>query len=186
MKSKFSAKDILVPTISLFLIALVATFLLAVVNNLTVDKIAEQTAKQEAAARETVFADASSFEEKDGYYTAVNADGKVIGYVFNTACKGYGGDVPVTVGIDTDGAITGIVPGDVSNETPGLGQNALKDSFKKQFAGLNGEITVVKNAANADNNEIQALTSATITSKAVAGAVNLAFEQYAEVTGGAK
>ena len=169
MNKKFSPKEVLVPTLTLFIIALVATLLLAMVNSVTADRIAAAKAAAEAEARQTVFTD---------------ADGNVIGYVFNTASKGYGGDVPLTVGIDATGSITGIVPGDLSNETPGLGQNASNDSFREQFVGKTGKVSVVKNAPG--ENEIQALTSATITSTAVVNAVNDAVDQFNEITGGGK
>lgn len=193
---KMNAKDILVPTISLLVICLVATALLALVNNVTKDKIAEQTAASEAAARVQVLPDAKEFEEVDmdgdkvtDYYEGVDANGETVGYVFNTIgeAKGYGGDVAVTVGIDTDGIITGIVPGDISNETPGLGQNAGKASWQAQFVGESGELTVVKSDKAAQENtsdgKINALTSATITSKAVTGSVNVALDMFEEIGG---
>ena len=180
MSKKFNPKEILVPTLTLFLIALVATLLLALVNGVTADRIAASKAAAEAEARQTVFPDAKNFVDKSNYFEATN----VIGYVFNTASKGYGGDVPLTVGIDSEGTITGIVPGDLSNETPGLGQNASKDNFREQFVGKNGKVSVVKNAPG--ENEIQALTSATITSTAVVNAVNDAVDQFNEITGGGK
>ena len=108
---------------------------------------------------------------------------------FNTIgeAKGYGGDVAVTVGIDTDGIITGIVPGDISNETPGLGQNAGKASWQAQFVGESGDLTVVKSDKAAQENtsdgKINALTSATITSKAVTGSVNVALDMFEEIGG---
>lgn len=184
---KMNPKDILVPALALFLIALVATGLLAGVNMITVDKIAAQAAATAAADRQSVMEDATNFAEKDfegnTYYEATNKDGDLIGYVFNCVgeSKGYGGPVSVTVGIDNDGKVTGIVPGDLGNETPGLGQNAKKDSFKKQFIGKSGEVKVTK-----DGGEIQALTSATITSRAVTSGVQAALDMYASITGGAK
>ncbi len=195
---KMNPKDILVPTVSLFVICLVATALLALVNNVTKDKIAEQVAISEAAARTTVLAEAKDFKEVDmdgdkvtDYYEGVDASGEVVGYVFNTIgdSKGYGGDVSVTVGIDTEGVITGIVPGDISNETPGLGQNAGKASWQAQFVGESGDLTVVKSDKAAQENttdgKINAITSATITSKAVTSSVNAALDMYDEI-GGAK
>ena len=185
---KMNPKDILVPAVSLFIISLVATLLLAVVNNVTVDRINELAAQAEAEARVAVQPEAKDFKESTkgniNYYEALDANGNVIGYVFNCvgANKGYGGDVAVTVGIDTQGVITGVVPGDVSNETPGLGQNASKASWLKQFTGKSGKITVVKNSAGDD--QINAITSATITSTAVTSGVNLALEQFAEIGGG--
>lgn len=184
MNKKFTPKEVLVPTLTLFLIALVATLLLAMVNSVTADRIAAAQAAAEAEARQTVFPDAKNFVEKNNYFEATDADGTVVGYVFKTAGKGYGGDVDITVGIDTAGTITGIVPGDLSDETPGLGQNASNDKFREQFVGKTGKVSVVKNAPG--ENEIQALTSATITSTAVVNAVNEAVDQFNEVTGGGK
>ena len=184
MSKKFSPKEILVPTFTLFLIALCATLLLSLVNNVTADRIAAATAASEAEARQTVFPEAKNFVERSNYYEATDADGAIIGYVFNTASKGYGGDVPVTVGIDATGTITGIVPGDLSNETPGLGQNASQPSFLEQFTGKSGKLNVVKNAPG--DSDIQAMTSATITTTAVVNAVNEAMDLYNDITGGGK
>ena len=191
-----NAKDILVPTISLLVICLVATALLALVNNVTKDKIAKQVEISEAAARIQVLPDAKEFEEVDmdgdkvtDYYEGIDANGETVGYVFNTIgeAKGYGGDVAVTVGIDTEGVITGIVPGDISNETPGLGQNAGKASWQAQFVGESGDLTVVKSDKAAQENtsdgKINALTSATITSKAVTSSVNVALDMFEEIGG---
>lgn len=193
---KMNAKDILTPTVSLFVICLVATLLLAVVNNVTAAKIAEQTAKTEAEARVAVLPDAKDFNEVDkdndgttDYYEGVDANGETVGYVFNTTgdSKGYGGDISVTVGIAADGKITGIVPGDLSNETPGLGQNAGKAKWQAQFVGESGKLEVVKGDGGAQNDtsdgKINAITSATITSKAVTSSVNAAIEEFEEIGG---
>lgn len=182
MSKKFTPKEILVPTLTLFLIALTATLLLSLVNNMTADRIAAAAAAAEAEARQTVFPEAENFVQKTDYYEATDKDGNVIGYVFNTASKGYGGDVAVTVGIDAEGSITGIVPGDLSNETPGLGQNASNESFLSQFPGKQGKLNVVKTSPG--DSDIQALTSATITTNAVVTAVNEAMDLYETVTGG--
>ena len=191
-----NAKDILVPTVSLFVICLVATLLLAIVNNVTKGKIAEVTAENAAAARQSVLSEAKSFEEYDidndgtaDCYKGLDEKGEVIGYVFDCSGedKGYGGDVSVTVGIAVDGTITGIQPDDVSNETPGLGQNSNKDSWKSQFIGESGDLTVVKSdtAAQKDTTDgkINAITSATITSKAVTSSVNAALDMFDTIGG---
>lgn len=189
-EKKGGVKAILVPTVVLFLIALISTLLLGLVNNMTKDRIAAEQAASEAEARESVFTQAETFDEAmiDGntYYIAKDKDGTILGYVFNTANKGYGGSVSATVGIDVEGKITGVVPGDLSNETPGLGQNATKPSFLKQFVGKSGTLSVVKNSPK--DSEIQALTSATITSTAVTNDVNNAQELYAKIinAGGGK
>ena len=65
---------------------------------------------------------------------------------------------------------------DVSNETPGLGQNTANKSFTSQFKGKSFGITVVKGSADSKKNEINAVTGATISSKAVTKAVNKAID----------
>ena len=186
---KMNAKDILVPTVSLFVICLVATVLLALVNGFTEPKIAALALESAAESRKVVLPDAKDFKEIKGdkfnYFEGKDASGKTVGYVFTTDCeetsKGYGGTVTVMTGVGKDGKVTGIELLTL-NETPGLGMNAKKDSFKNQFLGKSGTIGV--NKTKASNTEIQALTSATITSKAVASAVNVALEQFTEIGGG--
>ena len=184
MKQKFDKKEILVPTVSLFIIALVATLLLSIVNGLTAGKIAAAQAQAETEARQSVFPESKSFKEEKDYFIAEDESGKTIGYVFSNSEKGYGGDVAVTVGIDKNGSITGIVPGDLSNETPGLGQTANNPDFIKQFKGKSGKIKLVKSAPH--GNEIKALTSATVTSTAVTNAVNASISQFEAISGGVK
>ena len=181
-------KAILIPTISLFLICLVATMLLGVANEVTKDKIAQNAVVTEEESRKVVMADAASFGEKvEGDYTfdgtaapysyveALDADGKTIGYVFITKSTGYGGNISTMTGIDTEGKVTGVEFLEIS-ETVGLGMNAQKQSFKDQFVGLIKGIGVSKNTP-ADN-EIKALTGATITSKATTKGVNTALDIY--------
>ena len=80
--------------------------------------------------------------------------------------------------VDLEGEILAVDILDVTGETPGLGQNAAKEGFYSQFAGKNDKITVVKNGADEDAGEINAVTGATISSKAVTSAVNKALEYY--------
>ena len=184
---KMTAKDILVPTVSLFIISLVATILLAFVNGFTAPKIEALAIENAALSRKIVLPTASDFKEikKDSftYYEGKDKDNNVVGYIFTTDCtsKGYGGVVTVMTGIDKDGKVTGIELLTL-NETPGLGMNAKKDWFKDQFNGMSGVIGVSKTSKT--DTDIQALTSATITSEAVASAVNVALELYSEIGGG--
>jgi electron transport complex protein RnfG len=106
-------------------------------------------------------------------------DGKTVGYAFSVTTKGYGSGLKLMVGIDTEGTITGLSIVDCSNETPGLGANSSKPEFYGQFAGKSGELTVVK-GGNAGESEIDAITGATITSKAVTNAVNTVTEYFEE------
>lgn len=190
---KFSAKEVLVPSVSLFVISLVVTLLLAVTNNVTAPLIEKLSVETEIQTRKTVLAEASYFDDEnktvtlDGteytYCVGLDAEKNVVGYIFTTSTKGYGGEVKVMTGVSADGKVTGVEALSLS-ETAGLGMNAQKESFRNQYIGKSGEIGVAKNSPK--ENEIQALTGATITSSAFTDAVNIALELYSVVTGGAK
>lgn len=190
---KFSAKEVLVPSVSLFVISLVVTLLLAVTNNITAPLIEKLSVETEIETRKTVLADASYFDDEnktvtlDGteytYCVGLDAEKNVVGYIFTTSTKGYGGEVKVMTGVSADGKVTGVEALSLS-ETAGLGMNAKSESFRNQYIGKSGEIGVAKNSPK--ENEIQALTGATITSSAFTDAVNIALELYSVVTGGAK
>lgn len=173
-------RSILVTAVSLFLICAVAAGLLAGVNQVTAPTIAANNAAAADRARSEVLPEADGFTEQtapDGtvYYTAEKG-GETVGYVFTTAAKGYGGDVEIMTGVDAEGKVTGVSILSIE-ETPGLGMNAKKDSFRDQYKGKSGELAV-----NKDGGEIVAITSATITSRAVTNAVNQALALYAAVT----
>lgn len=185
---KFSFKEVAVPTITLFLIAAICTAILGVTDMVTAPKIAENNEQAEIATRQLVFEDAKSFSdvkttEEATYVEALDESGNVIGYVFTTSSKGYGGEIKVMTGIGADGKVTGVEILAIE-ETAGLGMNAKKDDYKNQYKGQSGAFTVVK--SNAGDNEVQALTGATITSQAVTDAVNNAVEGFNSVTGGDK
>ncbi|MEG1179636.1 MAG: FMN-binding protein, partial [Oscillospiraceae bacterium] len=155
----------------------------------TAPKISALAIKSAAESRMVVLPGAKDFKEiksdKYTYFEGKDAKGNTIGYVFTTdredSSKGYGGVVTVMTGVSKDGKVTGIELLTL-NETPGLGMNAKKPSFKDQFVGKSGVIGVSKTEKS--DKEIQALTSATITSKAVTSAVNVALAHYAEIGGG--
>ena len=192
---KIKAKDILVPTLALFLICLVATVLLALTNNVTAAKIEQNAVQTAIASRAEVLSKVGDTavatysddktDEKSGltYNEGYDDAGNVVGYIFTNAAKGYGGDVKVMVGYDLTGTIVGFTILDCSNETPGLGQNSKKPEFMDRFLGKSGELAVDKNSNDGQN--IQAITAATITSKAVVKAVNEATAAVNAMIGGA-
>jgi len=110
----------------------------------------------------------------DNCVTGVDASGAMVGHVVTATSKdGYGGDITVSVGMDSDGAVTGIAFLTLA-ETAGLGMNAQEPEWSNQYVGKNVDaFTVTKNGAAADQ-EINAISGATITSDAVTGAVNAA------------
>ncbi len=180
-------KDIIKPVCVLLAICVIIPLALSLTNKVTADKIAEL---EEKNSRETManLIEADEFTEnelEDGgegftYYIAVK-DGETVGFIFKTAEKGYGGDVSVMTAVNPDGTVKSVAILDVSNETPGLGQNAAKESFYSQYAGKKSGISLLKNGADTAKNEVNAVTGATITSTAVNKAVNTALEQFESV-----
>ncbi|HCC01728.1 MAG TPA: electron transporter [Ruminococcaceae bacterium] len=189
MKAKITAKDIVKPVVVLFLICLIVTLALAVTNQVTKKKIIEINQQTEQASQKQVLPDASTFTKKaaQGVQFVVGKKGnEIVGYVFTTSSKSYGGDVKVMTGIGKDGKVTGVNILETS-DTPGLGLNAKKESFRDQYkqkVPASGSFSVVK-SGKAGNGQIVALTGATITSKGVTSAVNIAVKDYNTVKGGA-
>ena len=182
---KIDTKEILKPTITLFVICLITALLLAVTNQMTSDKIVEMNKQTESASRQVVLPGTSVFEDsKDGAYAIGKNGSTVSGYVFTTKTKSYGGDLSVMTGISKAGKVTGVVILSIS-DTPGLGLNAEKESFRNQYkqAVLAKEFEVIKSGTAAAG-QINAMTGATITSKAVTTCVNGAVAAYQKVKGG--
>ena len=175
------------PIIVLTLIAAVMAGLLGGTNLLTAEKIKTLEKQAEKSAVEKVIKAEiyNKFETKLNdvkytYFRAQNGD-ETVGYAFTLSANGYGGAVKCVVGVEKGGKITAVEITDVSNESPGLGQNATKTSFTDQFKGKSAELSVVKSGAK--ENEVQAVTGATITSRAVTKSVNLALELYKQIEG---
>lgn len=174
-------KDIIMTAVKLFLICAVAAGLLAAVNGVTAQRIEDINEQNANAARKEVLPAAQSFEEialPDGTvgHRGVDAAGETAGYVFTTSASSYGGTLKLMTGFDAAGAVTGVQILEIS-DTPGLGMNAKRPAFLGQFAGTTGELTVIKGTAENDS-EIAAITSATITTRAVTAAVNAARGLY--------
>lgn len=168
-------KYILKLTLTLLLITAVVAGLLGFVNSLTADKIAENTAKKANEAMQTVLPSAS-YEKieasKEGVSEAYKSEN---GYVVRVTANGFGGAIDLMVGVDLDGKVTGISVISHS-ETASLGAECTREDWRAQFVGISGELKVTK-----DGGEIEALTGATVTSRAVANAVQLALEFVKEV-----
>lgn len=179
-----SLKEILRPAAVLFAICIAVSAALAGTNLLTKEKIAEAQTQKAEESRKIVLPEADSFEiqnagQPEEHYAGLKS-GETVGYVYETEAKGYGGTVRVMTGISTEGTITGVVLLSHS-ETPGLGANAERESFREQYRqpvnDLAGGLSIVKFQAPRES-EIQAMTGATITSTAVTNAVNQAIEAY--------
>lgn len=122
----------------------------------------------------------------DEVVKANDASGNEMGYIVTvTDNEAYDGSLQMTVGIKTDGTVQGISFLSLS-ETPGLGMKAGEDSFISNFNNKNIDFfKYTKTGASADN-EVQAISSATITTNAVVHGVNGAIYCVEYITGGGK
>jgi len=181
---KENSKFILKLGIILFLIVSVSTLALSVVNYITKDIIVQKNAELQDNARRNVMADADSFEIVEDYkpvseyvtevYTAYTGKNR-IGYCVNISPVGYGGKIDMIVGINDNFTVSGVNIVSMS-ETAGLGANSVKPEFLDRYKGKTQGMTVVKSPTD-DTNTINALSGATITSKAVTEGVNLAIAE---------
>ena len=191
-------------TIILTIITLVSGVALGAVYEITKAPIAnaQEEAKQEAYKQ--VFEDADSFDDlevdakeaaeavkaagvDDGaeINEAVEAKqgGETIGYVITaTDPNGYGGDIQVSVGIQNDGTVNGIAILSI-NETAGLGMKASEPEFYEQYSGKQTDHFYVSKDGG-EGEQINAISGATITTRAVTGAVNASLGYYQNVLGG--
>lgn len=191
-------KAIMKDILTLFAITLVSGLLLGLVYEATKDAIAQAELKAKLAAYKEICPQAENFieDEKitaeiedfniefatmglgnvvvDEVVCAADADGNVIAYLVTaTSSDAYDGALQAMTGVTMDGEVLGVTYLSIS-ETPGLGLKAAEDDFKNQYVGKNVEsLIVVKDGADAEN-EIDAISGATKTSKAVTGCVNSA------------
>ncbi len=182
-------KNIFKYALVLFIITAITAALLAWVNMVTADKIAQNAVLAENNALREVMSDAESFEPLDeasatGYgaqaiYIAKDASDKAIGLCVKMAKNGYGGEIVSIIGVDTEGIVTGVSIISHS-ETPGLGAKLVNEDFKGQFTGK-GEVSVVK--AGAKDDQVNAISGATISSKALTGSVNSAVSVLKQIKG---
>ncbi len=173
----------------LTLICLMSGLLLAWVHRVTEEPIREAKRRQTLAALEQVLPPHDNRPDEtivpvlgaDGqtnllFYVAT-LNGAYTGAAWETATdQGYGGEIRIMIGVNSDGAVQGIeiLPG--HKETPGLGAKIRDDSFKSQFANKPMRETVWK--VSKDGGAIDAITAATVSSKAVTEAVALGLADY--------
>lgn len=203
MKNKI-IKDAL----ALTLITLVAGVALGGVYEITKDPIARQEAQAKAEAYEQVFTDAAAFEEiemddtliqtirdqldQEGYKAqsieevmrAEDQSGETLGYAFTVVTsEGYGGDIQFSMGVQNDGTLNGISILSIG-ETAGLGMNADTPAFQDQFVGKQVEkLQYTKNGATQDD-EINAISGATVTTNAMTNGVNAGLCAFRVMEGG--
>ena len=173
MKNTF--KDIIKPILVLTCICLVVTGLLAYVNMVTSPIIEKAELDKSQQAMSEVLPEADSFtavdinklsdipEEVSEIHKADNG----AGYVFILITKGYGGDMKIACGINSEGTVEACTTLSHS-ETSGLGSKTAEDPYKSQYTGKSADTL----------NEVEAITGATISSNAYMSAIENGFKAY--------
>lgn len=187
-------------------ITVVFGLLLGLVYEITKEPIEQAKYNAQQEAYRNVFADAESFVEYEGFDAAAaeavvaesgypdntiegvvmaqDGSGSTLGYVVTvTSHAGYGGDITFSVGITNEGVVNGYSITAIS-ETAGLGMKSTEPDFYSQFEEKAVEsLEVVKGTATADN-QIEAISGATITSRAVTNGVNVSLAYFRTIEGG--
>ncbi len=176
-------KKILQLVTSLTLISAVCAAILATVDAVTKDQIANiQKQSTVNAAKLVMLPSVKSVEKLEGFegaFVGKADDGKIISYaIVGSDMQGYGGKISLMVGFDGESSIITYKKLEAA-ETPGLGTKLSSPEFKKQFRGIKikQEIKV-----KADGGTIDAITSATITSRAVCRAISDARATLQKIT----
>lgn len=170
-----SFSEYLKPVIVLLAVCVAAGLVLSGVNAMTKDTIA---ANEEAARTANYFL---ALPEADSFTAGTASNGADVqtadngaGIVIAASSRGYGGDVTAYVAFSNDGEILNTVINS-SSETPGMGSKVSGEDFTDNFTGQAAKTFVLE--------EIDAVTGATISSKAALAAVNKAVEAFEEIRG---
>lgn len=174
MKTESTVKYVLRLALTLLAITAVVAVALAGVNSVTAPKIAELNEQKTQDAIEAVLPGGGqevSFTDSTGLVSTVYKGDA--GYAVQVAPAGFGGDISMMVGVGSDGKVLAISIISQS-ETAGLGAvsaatTSAGEAFRGQFAGMSGSVSVTK-----DGGAVDAITGATITSRAVCTGVNAA------------
>lgn len=196
-------KEMMKNTAILLVITVVAGLVLGLVYQITKNPIAEQEAKKKQEACQEVFQDAVTFEAMEveavdaaewaeaGYaqesidevMSAMDASGSLLGYVITVTTKeGYGGDIRFSIGVRMDGTVGGMSILSIS-ETAGLGMRA-EEVLKPQFAGKQIDKFEYSKSGATSENQIDAISGATITTNAVTNGVNAGLYYFQTQLGG--
>ncbi len=194
------------PVVALTLIALIAGVALSGVFSMTKDTIDEQKEKAAWAAYQEVVPGAVTFEAvpeaqeiKGQIYgndfgrvtinevvRGLDDSGNTAGYAIAvTSAEGYDGNIGLSVGLTSDGTINSISFTEL-HETPGKGSLAAEPLFKDQFNGRSAAfLKLLKDGGSSKDNEIDGISGATISSKAIVNAVNAALDFFHSMIKGA-
>lgn len=194
-KAKFDGKSVARAILAIFVITLLMGGALGLVYNLTRKPIedAQEAAKLEAykevfpsaykvgsnntsdytMANEMIHSSINPDVTLEELAVAIDKEGNTLGYVLTfTTSQGYGGDITIMVGVNTSCVIQGISVLSHS-ESPGFGAEAEKPEFLNQFIGKEGVLEFgYTTTGNTSDDKVDAISGATITTKAFIGVIN--------------
>lgn len=196
MTSQKAKSNIVKDAMVLFVITLVAGLALGFVYEITKPVIEERALEAKTEAYKAVYKDVAKFVEDeeltdkieesqaflsskglnnitiDEVFVALDDSDNTLGHVMSVSTgEGYGGKITISLGYSMDGTVKGL-EFLVLNETVGFGSRAAEPDFKDQFIEKQVTEFVATKSGAASENEIDALSGATITTEAVTGAVN--------------
>jgi len=164
--------------INLTIACLLSGAIIAGTYAITAPIAAQERVNLKNRAMKELVAEAQTFQVIEGKadWYAAQKDGKTLAYVVPADSKGYGGTIRMLAAVTPDGKMIDykILS---HNETPGLGDKATEPKFRQRFAGKAAQEMEVVKVPSEKN--IQALTGATITSRAVTKGIREAVEQVA-------
>ena len=171
------AEGILHIALNLTIACLISGIIISVTYFLTNDTAVRNSERLTNESMKQFVSSADYFKaipHRDGWYKAMKG-GKLIAYVVTSESKGYGGRIELLVAVDMNRKVVGVSITD-NNETPGLGEKATRPEFTDQFKDkIADHLKVVKDKS--DKADIQAVTGATISSKAVTQGVKNAITE---------
>jgi len=195
LKNNEKKSTIFHDTMALFLISLVSILALSYVYEITKGPIEQQAMAKKLEAYQVVYQNAASLKEDteltekaletdlaslDATYSgcaideinqAYDANDTLIGYIVKVNTKGYKDVITLVLGYSLDGTVQGMEIVSI-NDTAGLGNNAAEPDFKNQFANKTVDQFEVTKTGATEENQINAISGATITTNAVVHAVN--------------
>jgi electron transport complex protein RnfG len=171
-------KDIIKLSVFLTIACAIAAAALSITYVATADKIEQQKkAELNTALSQECLPGSRSIKQKGDSYVGFDHNGRIMGYAYRVAPKGYGGTIDMVVGIDNNGRVLGVKILSMK-ETPGLGMKASGSGFLKQFLGK-----TVRSSLKAKK-DVDAITGATITSQAIADGIKEALLKKGESSPG--
>jgi electron transport complex protein RnfG len=178
--------DLSKPVFALVIVTVVAAVLLGFVHDITLKSITAQNELSEAVAIASIFENENITSREINIQEGlpvkrvqeVMSGSELVGYIFHTSPIGYAGEMNLMVGIDSTGVIRGVKVLQ-HTETPGLGNEAVAPAFTNQFKGKSSGLVITR--SDPIDNEIQAVSGATITSSAIVDGVNEALEYFQQM-----